>query len=89
MSTYNALYKQSCDQCGKPNNDKDELLCSKCRDSLKNYYPCGIGTDGKINKRLTYSPMTRTNAENYLKLYRPVEWRKCEAIPQLANNSTP
>jgi len=49
------------------------------------YYPCTM-LNGKISQRQSDKPMSRIDAESYLKQYHLNEYRKCEAIPQPVNH---
>jgi len=49
------------------------------------YYPCIMDSKtGRINKQVSKQPMTRGQAEDFLKKNYMNLWLKCEAIPQLA-----
>lgn len=47
------------------------------------YLPCLIDAwTGRITRPLSTMPMTRLQAEQFLREVYPDAWRRCEAIPQ-------
>jgi type II secretory pathway predicted ATPase ExeA len=47
------------------------------------FFPCITNVHGRIVKKVSNEPMTKDQAENYLKTNFKMAWFKCEAIPQL------